>query len=94
MVLPEVIGSKFLYFGYGSNLLKKRILMNNKSAVRKGFGKLEVGKYILLELLFTVFLLRTLHLVSMDSRKDGWALLPPSLQRKAPLFTELFMNWI
>uniref|UniRef100_T1H017 gamma-glutamylcyclotransferase n=1 Tax=Megaselia scalaris TaxID=36166 RepID=T1H017_MEGSC len=41
MVLPEVIGTKFLYFGYGSNLLKKRLLMNNKSAVRKGFGKLE-----------------------------------------------------
>ncbi|KAL5291732.1 GGCT family protein [Megaselia abdita] len=41
MVLPEVIGSKFLYFGYGSNLMKKRILMNNKSAVKKGFGRLD-----------------------------------------------------
>ncbi|XP_046387088.1 gamma-glutamylcyclotransferase-like [Ischnura elegans] len=31
---------KFLYFGYGSNLLSKRILINNPSAVRKGAAKL------------------------------------------------------
>lgn len=32
----------FLYFAYGSNLLTKRIHINNPSAVRKGIGKLKV----------------------------------------------------
>ncbi|XKL67542.1 hypothetical protein PGB90_003033 [Kerria lacca] len=31
----------FLYFAYGSNLLTKRIHINNPSAVRKGIGKLK-----------------------------------------------------
>jgi len=33
--------SKFLYFAYGSNLLKQRIHLNNPSAVQKGIGKVE-----------------------------------------------------
>lgn len=31
---------KFLYFAYGSNLLAKRIHINNPTAIRKGAGKL------------------------------------------------------
>ncbi|GJQ66102.1 hypothetical protein Trydic_g5775 [Trypoxylus dichotomus] len=31
----------FLYFAYGSNLLKQRIHINNPSAIRVGIGKLE-----------------------------------------------------
>jgi gamma-glutamylcyclotransferase len=36
------MGSTFLYFAYGSNLLTKRIHINNPSAVRVGIGKLMV----------------------------------------------------
>lgn len=32
----------FLYFAYGSNMLKKRLLINNKSAVKKCIGYLMV----------------------------------------------------
>lgn len=41
MTLPEIMGNKFLYFGYGSNLLQKRIHIENKSAVRRNIGKLK-----------------------------------------------------
>ncbi|XP_059621994.1 gamma-glutamylcyclotransferase-like isoform X1 [Phlebotomus argentipes] len=41
MTLPEVIGNKFLYFAYGSNLLAKRIHIKNPTAVRKDIGKLK-----------------------------------------------------
>jgi gamma-glutamylcyclotransferase len=34
------MGGTFLYFAYGSNLLTKRIHINNPSAVRVGIGKL------------------------------------------------------
>ncbi|EFA09461.1 gamma-glutamylcyclotransferase isoform X2 [Tribolium castaneum] len=34
------MGGTFLYFAYGSNLLAKRIHINNPSAVRVGIGKL------------------------------------------------------
>jgi hypothetical protein len=40
--LPEVIGEKFLYFGFGSNLLSERIHINNPSARRRTIGKLKV----------------------------------------------------
>ncbi|XP_014664835.1 PREDICTED: gamma-glutamylcyclotransferase-like [Priapulus caudatus] len=33
--------STFLYFGYGSNLLKERLCLANPSAVMKGVGKLK-----------------------------------------------------
>lgn len=32
----------FLYFAYGSNLLEKRIHIQNPTAVRKGIGRLKV----------------------------------------------------
>ncbi|KAJ8969240.1 hypothetical protein NQ317_002638 [Molorchus minor] len=35
------MGGKFLYFAYGSNLLKQRIHINNPSAVRAGIAKLK-----------------------------------------------------
>lgn len=35
------LAGTFLYFGYGSNLLAKRIHINNSSAVRKGIGRLD-----------------------------------------------------
>ncbi|XP_045461880.1 gamma-glutamylcyclotransferase-like [Harmonia axyridis] len=35
------MNGKFLYFAYGSNLLQKRIHINNPSAVRAGIGKLK-----------------------------------------------------
>ncbi|XP_044754513.1 gamma-glutamylcyclotransferase-like [Coccinella septempunctata] len=35
------MSGKFLYFAYGSNLLQKRIHINNPSAVRAGIGKLK-----------------------------------------------------
>ncbi|GAB0086328.1 Gamma-glutamylcyclotransferase [Sergentomyia squamirostris] len=41
MALPEVIGNKFLYFAYGSNLLAKRIHIKNPTAVRKDIGQLK-----------------------------------------------------
>lgn len=31
----------FLYFGFGSNLLTKRIHLNNPTAIRRGTGKLK-----------------------------------------------------
>ncbi|XP_037722088.1 gamma-glutamylcyclotransferase [Drosophila subpulchrella] len=34
--LPEVRGDKFLYFGFGSNMLAKRIHIQNPTAVRVG----------------------------------------------------------
>lgn len=36
------MGGKFLYFAYGSNLLKQRIHINNPTAIRIGTGKLKV----------------------------------------------------
>lgn len=39
--LFQIMQGKFLYFAYGSNLLAKRIHVNNPSAVRAGIGKLE-----------------------------------------------------
>lgn len=36
--------STFMYFGYGSNLLAKRLLIQNPSAIRKGSGVLKVTK--------------------------------------------------
>ncbi|KAH8296256.1 hypothetical protein KR054_003722 [Drosophila jambulina] len=38
--LPEVRGSKFLYFGFGSNMLAKRIHIQNPTAVRIGPARL------------------------------------------------------
>lgn len=35
--------STFMYFGYGSNLLAKRIHIQNPSAVRKNIGVLKAG---------------------------------------------------
>lgn len=37
------VPNTFLYFAYGSNLLKKRIRINNPSAEFLGIGKLEVS---------------------------------------------------
>ena len=34
--------SRFLYFAYGSNLLRERLVLANPSAVFKAVGKLEV----------------------------------------------------
>uniref|UniRef100_A0A1I8M3K9 gamma-glutamylcyclotransferase n=1 Tax=Musca domestica TaxID=7370 RepID=A0A1I8M3K9_MUSDO len=39
--LPEVHGEKFYYFGFGSNMLTKRIHIQNPTAVKIGPGKLE-----------------------------------------------------
>ncbi|XP_061402492.1 gamma-glutamylcyclotransferase-like [Musca vetustissima] len=39
--LPEVHGDKFYYFGFGSNMLTKRIHIENPTAVKIGPGKLE-----------------------------------------------------
>lgn len=41
MALPEIIGNKFMYFAFGSNLLSKRIHIQNKTATRKGIGCLK-----------------------------------------------------
>ncbi|XP_044249751.1 gamma-glutamylcyclotransferase [Drosophila takahashii] len=38
--LPEVRGNRFLYFGFGSNMLAKRIHIQNPTAVRVGPGLL------------------------------------------------------
>lgn len=38
----EATADTFLYFAYGSNLLKKRIRINNASAEFLGIGRLEV----------------------------------------------------
>lgn len=40
--LPEVKGNHFYYFGYGSNMLTKRIHMQNPTAVKIGPGVLKV----------------------------------------------------
>ncbi|TMW50670.1 hypothetical protein DOY81_004238, partial [Sarcophaga bullata] len=39
--LPEVKGDKFYYFGYGSNMLTKRIHIQNPTAVKIGPGELK-----------------------------------------------------
>lgn len=36
--------STFLYFAYGSNLLTKRIHLQNPSAIRKGIAELKVSE--------------------------------------------------
>ena len=41
--LPEVKGDKFYYFGYGSNMLTKRIHIQNPTAVKIGPGELQVN---------------------------------------------------
>nr|XP_017030939.1 gamma-glutamylcyclotransferase-like isoform X2 [Drosophila kikkawai] len=38
--LPEVIGCKFLYFGFGSNMLAHRIHIQNPTAMRLGPARL------------------------------------------------------
>lgn len=38
--------STFMYFGYGSNLLAKRIHIQNASAVRRNIGVLKVNNLI------------------------------------------------
>lgn len=43
--LPEVKGDKFYYFGYGSNMLTKRIHVQNPTAVKIGPGVLKVINY-------------------------------------------------
>uniref|UniRef100_A0A1B0AXV6 gamma-glutamylcyclotransferase n=1 Tax=Glossina palpalis gambiensis TaxID=67801 RepID=A0A1B0AXV6_9MUSC len=40
IVLPEIIGDKFYYFGYGSNMLTKRIHLQNPTAIKVGSGQL------------------------------------------------------
>lgn len=40
--LTEVNGNKFYYFGYGSNMLTKRIHIQNPSAIKLGMGQLMV----------------------------------------------------
>lgn len=37
------MASKFYYFGYGSNMLAKRIHIQNPAAQRVGVGKLQVS---------------------------------------------------
>uniref|UniRef100_A0A0K8UFE0 gamma-glutamylcyclotransferase n=1 Tax=Bactrocera latifrons TaxID=174628 RepID=A0A0K8UFE0_BACLA len=39
--LPETVGDKFIYFGYGSNMLTKRIHIQNPTAVKIGMGILK-----------------------------------------------------
>ena len=41
--LPEVNGSIFYYFGFGSNMLTKRIHIQNPTAKKIGAAKLEVS---------------------------------------------------
>lgn len=43
--LPEVRGDKFYYFGYGSNMLTKRIHIQNPTAIKIGPGELRVSFY-------------------------------------------------
>lgn len=43
--LKLIMASKFYYFGYGSNMLAKRIHIQNPAAQRVGVGKLEVTFY-------------------------------------------------
>lgn len=45
--LTEVHGDKFYYFGYGSNMLTKRIHIQNPTAVKIGPGTLKVSKEIM-----------------------------------------------
>uniref|UniRef100_A0A1A9VMM8 gamma-glutamylcyclotransferase n=1 Tax=Glossina austeni TaxID=7395 RepID=A0A1A9VMM8_GLOAU len=40
MVLPEINGNKFYYFGYGSNMLTTRIHLQNPTAIKIGPGEL------------------------------------------------------
>lgn len=42
--LPEVKGDKFYYFGYGSNMLTKRIHIQNPTAAKIGPGILKVSQ--------------------------------------------------
>lgn len=37
------MSNKFLYFAYGSNMLMKRIHINNPTAIRKDIGFLKVN---------------------------------------------------
>lgn len=39
----EAVPDTFLYYAYGSNLLKKRIHINNPSAKFLGVGRLDVS---------------------------------------------------
>ncbi|XP_036327255.1 gamma-glutamylcyclotransferase-like [Rhagoletis pomonella] len=39
--LPESLGNKFIYFGYGSNMLTKRIHIQNPTAQKIGMGILK-----------------------------------------------------
>lgn len=41
--------STFLYFAYGSNLLTKRIHLQNPSAIRKGIAELKVSELVAVE---------------------------------------------
>ena len=50
------MSNTFLYFAYGSNLLSKRIHINNPSAVRCGIGKLEVSLFKINILITNVWL--------------------------------------
>ena len=39
----DKMSNKFLYFAYGSNMLMKRIHINNPTAIRKDIGFLKVN---------------------------------------------------
>lgn len=41
--MAATVKDTFLYFAYGSNLLKKRIHINNPSATFIGIGRLDVS---------------------------------------------------
>lgn len=52
----------FLYFAYGSNLLKKRIRINNPSAEFMGIGLLDVRSESVYINLYTIILLSLFNL--------------------------------
>lgn len=67
------MGGKFLYFAYGSNLLQKRIHINNPSAVRAGIGKLKVSglKIECQNKTAIPIIYRIMFWISIHTRKDG-----------------------
>lgn len=89
----------FLYFGYGSNLLQRRIHIQNPSAVRAGIGKIKVSarNFPSLHLLFYIgILFRTIAWISTDTQIGGREHQPQSCHMKVTvcgvLYGKLAMN--
>lgn len=62
------MSNKFLYFAYGSNMLMKRIHINNPTAIRKDIGFLKVNinslkKFLVIMIFYNILLFQSKYIL-------------------------------